>query len=274
MPLPVADSWYARTNFAQGVTRILEPHVDRLEQANIWHVKGRDRDLLIDSGMGIVPLRASFPDLFSEAREIVAVATHTHMDHIGATHEFAHRWVHAAEADDMANPSGSFISLVCADFDPAMKEAFVRAGYAPLGEYLIDALPYGGYDPRSYRLKGAAPTRLLGDGDVVDLGDRQFEVIHVPGHSPGSIALWEAATGLLFTGDLVYDGPLIYEGPDMDLETYARSIRKLMKLPIKTVHAGHDPSFGKARLEAIAADYFARWGIAAWLPRPIFSLVP
>ena len=67
-----------------------------------------------------------------------------------------------------------------------------------------------GIDSNGEMAAQAAPaTRLLWDGDMVDLGDRQFEVIHTPGHSPGGIALWEAATGVLFSGDIVYDGPLI-----------------------------------------------------------------
>ena len=73
------------------------------------------------------------------------------------------------------------------------------------------------------RRSNAAPapaTRLLGDGDVIDLGDRAFEVLHLPGHSPGSIGLWEAATGILFSGDAVYDGPLLDELDGCDIAAY------------------------------------------------------
>jgi glyoxylase-like metal-dependent hydrolase (beta-lactamase superfamily II) len=80
---PIAETWYRRLDMEHGVTRMWEPHVHPLEQANFWHIEGRDRDMLIDSGMGIVPLRDSFPDLFGK-KEILAVATHTHIDHIGA----------------------------------------------------------------------------------------------------------------------------------------------------------------------------------------------
>ena len=258
---PVAASWYSRLDLPDGVTRFWEPHVHPLEQANFWHVRGRDRDLLIDSGMGIVPVRTSFPDLF-DGRETIAVATHTHIDHIGAVHEFAHRWVHAAEARQMEHPRG-VTTLVCADISPAMAESFVAAGYPPFDELLIDALPHADYDPYAYRLQGAAPTRLLGDGDIIDLGDRKFAVMHFPGHSPGSICLWEEATGLLFTGDLIYDGPLVYEGPGMDLDVYAASLRRLKTLPIRIVHAGHDPSFGRDRLFEIVDHYLQRWNRAA-----------
>ncbi len=66
----------------------------------------------------------------------------------------------------------------------------------------------------------APPTRLLDDGDVVDCGDRSFEVLHLPGHSPGSIGLWEAASGILFSGDAVYDGPLLDELDGSDIDDY------------------------------------------------------
>jgi hypothetical protein len=176
---PIATSWYRRLDLDQGVTRFWEPHVHPLEQANFWHIRGRDRDLVVDSGMGIVPLRDSFPDLFRD-REIIALATHTHIDHIGAIHE---------EAAHMAAPSG-IVTLDCGDIPQALCESFVNAGYPPFGELLIDAFPWEGYDPATYRLRGATPTRLVTEHDVIDLGARQFELLHLPGHSAGSLCVW------------------------------------------------------------------------------------
>ena len=256
MVLPVAERWYTREEVEPGVTLIQEPHVDVLERSNLWHLRGRDRDLLIDGGMGIVPLRPAFPDLFAQ-REPVAVATHTPLDHVGAMHEFSERWVHAAEAEALAHPKPA--SLVSADMDPELRRLFVAAGYPPLGEYLIDALPHEGFDLRAYRLQPAPATRLLHEGDAVDTGDRRFTVLHLPGHSPGGIALWEESTGTLFAGDVIYDGPLLYEGRGMDVGDYARSLRRLRELPVRAVHAGHDPSFGRERLLQIIDDYLARW---------------
>ncbi len=255
-PMPIAESWYRKTDMGGGITLLIEPHVDILEQANLWHVRGRDRDLLIDSGMGIVPLRPAFPELF-EGRETIALATHTHVDHIGAIHEFEHRWVHPIEADALVHPRGG--TLISDRIDPELRRLFVAAGYPPLGPYLIHALPHAGYDPASYQLHGATPTRQIREGEVVDLGDRRFTVLLVPGHSPGSIALFEEATGILFAGDVIYDGPLLYQGRGMDVEAYRRSFDLLERLPIAIVHAGHDASFGKARLYAIIAQYRERW---------------
>ncbi len=84
-----------------------------------------------------------------------------------------------------------------------------------------------------------------------------IEVLHLPGHSPGSIGLWEAATGTLFSGDALYDGPLLDEVPGADIAAYVRTMRRLRGLPVTVVHAGHDPSFGRDRLVELCDAYLA-----------------
>ena len=90
---------------------------------------------------------------------------------------------------------------------------------------------------------------------MIDLGDRHFEVIHTPGHSPGGIALWEAATATLFSGDIVYDGPLIEDTYHSDAQDYHRSMCRLYDLPVRIVHAGHFPSYDGTRHRRIIRDW-------------------
>ena len=52
MEIATADSWYETASVGDGITHIWEPHVKEFYRCNIWHLRGRDRDLLIDSGMG------------------------------------------------------------------------------------------------------------------------------------------------------------------------------------------------------------------------------
>lgn len=132
-------------------------------------------------------------------------------------------------------------------------------------EQLLDAAPHAGFDPQSYRLRSAPLTATVRDGDRVDLGDRTFEVLHLPGHSPGSIALWEAASHTLFSGDTIYDGPLLDNLPGSSIADYERSLERIERLEVETIHAGHDPSFGRERLHEIIASQRARWrsGVAA-----------
>ena len=128
------------------------------------------------------------------------------------------------------------------------------SGYDLSARYFVDALP-AGMQLEGFAQQPAQVTRLVDDGDVVDLGDRQFEVLHLPGHSPGSIGLWEAETGTLFSGDAVYDGPLLDGLADSDIEDYCRTMERLLHLPVSVVHGGHDPSFDGPRLAEIAQAY-------------------
>ena len=93
------------------------------------------------------------------------------------------------------------------------------------------------------------------DGETIDLGDRHLTVIHTPGHSPGSIALWEAASGILFSGDAVYDGELIDDNYHSDMDAYVATMERLLEIPARIVHAGHFPSFDGARLRVLIRQY-------------------
>ncbi len=99
---------------------------------------------------------------------------------------------------------------------------------------------------------------MLADGDVIDLGDRHFTVLHTPGHSPGSIALWEEATAILFSGDAVYDGPLVDDCYHSDIDAYRATMERLLAIPARVVHGGHFPSFDGARLRALIRQYLDR----------------
>jgi glyoxylase-like metal-dependent hydrolase (beta-lactamase superfamily II) len=125
------------------------------------------------------------------------------------------------------------------------------------GDALIDALPFTGFDLEGFRITSVAPTREVDEGDVIDLGNRHFEILHLPGHSVGSIGLWEAASGTLFSGDAIYDGPLLDELPDSDIAEYVTTMRRLRELPVSVVHGGHEPSFGRSRMVEIADAYLA-----------------
>src|SRR3984957_3266741 len=235
LPCP-AEHWYATCDRGDGVTHIYEPHIDVFYRCNIWHVRGRDRSLLFDSGLGVVSLIGQLPWLGSAP--LIAIASHTHFDHIGNHHEFAERACHPDEADILAAPAP----------DRTLTTRYATAD-------MFERLPPGGFDPDTYRVMPAPATRLLDEGAVVDLGDRHFDVLHVPGHSPGSIALWESHTGLLLSGDAVYDGPLIDDAYHSNREHYSATMRRLAELPVRTVHGGHYPSFGRQRYLELIEDY-------------------
>jgi glyoxylase-like metal-dependent hydrolase (beta-lactamase superfamily II) len=233
-----ADSkdWWRIRPMGDGVTMIDEPHIHEFYRCNVWHVRGRDRDMLVDSGMGVVSLRDWVP-LVTE-KPLEAVASHTHFDHIGCHHEFPCRSCHGAEAHLLRTPT---------------RENTYADKYVT--DDIFSTLPPAPYQSALYAVKSAPATRLLWDGDIVDLGDRRFEVIHTPGHSPGGIALWEAATGILFSGDIVYDGPLIESDVPAEMVQYHASMTRLCDLPVRVVHGGHFPSYDGARHRLIVRNW-------------------
>jgi len=257
MRLQIASRWFERRVVADGLTLLREPHAHPLLRCNIWYVRGRERDLLIDTGLGVASLRYEIADLVD--KPLVALATHIHYDHVGSLHEFATRLMHPVEAPRMADYR-EFCALATRAFPSDFLAALSAMEMPVLGEALIDALPRADFEPEAFRTASATPTRIVDEGDEVDLGDRHFEVLHLPGHSQGSIGLWEARTGTLFSGDAIYDGPLLDELPDSDIEAYVRTMKRLRELPVDIVHGGHDESFGRARLIEIADAYLERRG--------------
>lgn len=232
-----ADEWYSVEKLDDDVRLISEPWITPFYRCNIWHVRGSRQDALIDSGMGVVSLREHVP-LVSE-RPLTAIASHTHFDHIGCHHEFPERIVHRDEQALLASPTRA----------NTLADPYVT-------DKIFTGLPPAPYRSSTYAVPAAPATRIVDDGDIVDLGNRRLEIIHTPGHSPGGIALWEAATGILFSGDIVYDGPLIEDTYHSDADDYVRSMQRLLSLPVRVVHGGHFGSYDGPRHRAI---------IRAWL---------
>ena len=238
---PVAELWYAVEPQDGNIIRFREIYIDPYVAGDIWLVRGSERDLAVDTGTGIVPPVPVIEVL--STKPIIAVALNCYFDHAGGWHSFAERACHPLDAATLGDPSEEN-SLV---FDYLTDEA-------------LSALPRPGYSTADYRMRGAAPTRLLEDGDVIDLGDRVLEVLHIPGRSPGGIALWEAKTGSLFTSDMLYDGPHGLAWPPDDPTAYAASLRRLCDLPVSYVHGGHYGRFDGARMTALIDEQLADLG--------------
>lgn len=237
MSLQVAEQWFELHRFSDDITLIREPHVLGGAYTNLWHVRGRDHDLLLDSGMGVLSLREHVVELTE--KPVICVASHAHFDHIGGHHEFEQRVVHEVEA----------AILTSADSHDTVLDGYRESAF--------DAIPYAGFDPSAYNITAAPPTRTVKDGDVVDLGNRHFEVIHLPGHSPGSIVLWEASTNTLISGDVVTEGKLLDELYHSSSDDYVASLERIRDLKVDVVHPGHYDGFGRVRFVELIDAYIA-----------------
>lgn len=244
--LKVLDDWFSITSFSDGVRLIQEQGIVPGYGCNIWLVEGRDQNLIIDAGSGLRSLTGEVAAI--SEKPVTAVLTHAHYDHAGGLHEFKRCLAHKAERDILEAPTRQ----------NTMIEEFVRADQ-------FVALPFAGFDVAQYRIQPSPPSGFIDEGDVIDLGDRVFRVMHVPGHSPGSIALFEEASGILFSGDALYDGELYDTYYHSDPDMMMASMERLAKLAVSVVHGGHFDSFSAARMAEIA-DAFLAGGMRGEMP--------
>ncbi len=83
----------------------------------------------------------------------------------------------------------------------------------------------------------------IAEGEHLQYGSYDFEVIHIPGHTKGSIALFDKSTGILISGDSVQkDGPIYMFGDHRDFDTYIESLKKLhhMSSDVKIILPSHN----------------------------------
>ena len=67
------------------------------------------------------------------------------------------------------------------------------------------------------------------EGDTLELGERRLEIIHLPGHTPGSIALLDVTNRILISGDPIQDGCIFMFGYYRNMEAYIRSLEHLQQ---------------------------------------------
>ena len=245
----VADHWYDTRKLTNELTLIYEPHVHPFLRCNIWHLRGRDKDLLVDTGLGVSSLKNAIADMID--KPVMALATHIHYDHVGCLHEFDERLMHSSESAAMLNYS-EFSWLRIADF-PQNYQAGLRTD--DYQDYLINARPDENYDIKNYQVTSTSITRHLDEGDVIDLGNKALTVYHLPGHSPGSIGLWDPSGSTLFSGDALYDGQLLDQLPGSNIPDYINTMKRLRELPVEAVHGGHEASFDRKRMIELIDAY-------------------
>jgi glyoxylase-like metal-dependent hydrolase (beta-lactamase superfamily II) len=86
------------------------------------------------------------------------------------------------------------------------------------------------YDYYSSKGNAGRELRALWEGDVLELGGRSLEVVLLPGHTPGSIALLDRASQRLFVGDTLSDSWIFLIGPGRNVPAFIESLRKLASL--------------------------------------------
>jgi len=254
----LAESWFRVAPLEPGVWLVGEPgHV------NSWLIRGEERSLLLDTGLGLADISAAVATVCP--REPLVVNSHVHFDHVGgndlfaetAMHELGPEWIEAGREPGQLSAYRDLVPAMMDDYERLLA-ADRGGGFFLIGpDEQMRPWPGEGIAARGWRIEPPPPTRLLADGDVIDLGDRVLRVLHTPGHAPDHICLLDERAGILWAQDQAYYGPhLVYE-PGADFGDFVASTRRLaneLRGSLRTVYTAHclRPTVPPAFLDELA----------------------
>ena len=190
-------------------------------------------NVLSNTGLGVCDLRQHLETegligAVGGDRECEVICTHVHFDHSGGAHHFEKVFIHEEDLPGLQN--GRQTETL----------NYVKPNH-------FHQSPYQGFSARSYKVPNTTCQHLR-DGDRIDLGDGEhLEIMHLPGHTKGSIAIYNPSKEELFTGDFVYEcglgSRLLDWLPTSSVEDYvdsaSRMIGWLAEKDIRTIYPGH-----------------------------------
>jgi hydroxyacylglutathione hydrolase len=200
-------------------------------------VVGDERGVIIDTGFATENIQAYAQSLTDKPVKWAA-NTHGHFDHTGGNGWFERAYMSAKALEIAKIPYPSKASL----------------------DYPLDY-----------------PVTIVGDGDRIDLGERDLEVIEIPAHAPSSIAFLDRKKRIMFTGDEVGNGVMLVwmqDEPQPTVEQHAQNMEKLLKYrkAFDFICSGHELAMGDPSLieDYLENDRRIMSGMEGepWVPHP------
>lgn len=187
----------------------------------IYFLLGKERDAIIDTGMGIGSLKEVVDSISKKER--IVIDTHGHPDHAGGNIEFPE--VYLSPLDEKVYEEMSSLEYRACDIKKIMGEN---------GENYIRSL-----------LPLKKETKQMQEGDTFPLGGRTLRAFGIAGHTRGSFVIYDDLSSTLFVGDAIsIKDTWLYLPYSTGLKTYLSSIEHFLGygLSIKTLFSGHEPN--------------------------------
>jgi glyoxylase-like metal-dependent hydrolase (beta-lactamase superfamily II) len=208
------DDWFEVTRFGPGSHQISEGR--GVLQCNSFVLSAEDETLLLDTGLGIGNLPAVVDELASG--DVSVLLSHAHWDHIGHAHSFDDVRIHESEW-----PADSILTIdSMTDEFVDRPEQFVR-GWLDSGKSFPES-----FDPERYAIRPTPDVRPIDEGETVTVGDRELELLPIPGHSPGQLAVLDRHERVCYAADVLEPGWKVYAHfAHSDVEAYRDSVARL-----------------------------------------------
>jgi glyoxylase-like metal-dependent hydrolase (beta-lactamase superfamily II) len=207
--ISISEDWFEVYEIASNLFVFCEPR--HYENTTISLAIGPQKAVLIDTGCGIGNLRKAVEEVTD--KPVVVINTHTHLDHLGSNRQF----------DEIAmfdHPLARRVAVEGVSHEIMQREI--------LAENLVTKPWPRDFNPTCFALPPFNVNRWLSDGDRLDFGGRELEVIYTPGEAVDHICLLDRADRILFCGDLLLHGPVWTHLEGGSLKDLLTSYRKLM----------------------------------------------
>jgi glyoxylase-like metal-dependent hydrolase (beta-lactamase superfamily II) len=239
-----------------GIHRLAIPTPFAVGRVNVYLIEDEPLTLVDagpNSGSSLDELQRQLEAHAHRIEDIgLVILTHQHIDHLGLVGIVAARSGADVAAIDAAVRFVENYSEEATADDEFSTHIMLRHG---IPADVVDALKAVSAAFRAWGSK-AKVSRVLHDGDTIELRDRQLEVSYRPGHSPTDTIFLDRERGLLLAADHllkhISSNPLISRTPGSDerpqsLVTYLDSLRKTREMEVELVLPGHGDAFDDHR---------------------------
>jgi len=207
--------WFEIYRIRPDIYAIYEPH--HFEESISFLITGKEKSLLFDTGVGIANIKKVTDRIIDNP--LIVLNSHAHYDHTGGNHLYKNLY-------GIDNPYAQM-------WQNGMPHEMVK-GFVNPAWFNPHHLPED-FNPEDYRIKPYKISKTVKDGHIIELGGHTLEILHLPGHSPDTIALLDEEHGQLFVGDIFYLAPLYAHLEESDFRQYHESAKKLARLAPKLI---------------------------------------
>ena len=202
---------YTVTELGEGIWRIGNSMV------YMELIVGSHHALLFDTGYGFGGLKDVVRGITD--KPVYVVNSHGHVDHACGNEQFGGAYIHELDVTLAQEHNGR-----------EMRMAELETAEVPMD-----------FDLEAYLSLGTGVLTTVGEGHCFDLGGITLQVVHLPGHTAGSIGLWSPERKLLWVGDAINCFVWLFLPEAQGLSVYIETLHKAMELPFTHMIQSHEP---------------------------------
>lgn len=224
----VNNNWFEVYKLTNNTYAIYEPY--QWQEAISYLLLGSEKALLVDTLQGVGDLKSLIDQLTN--LPVIVMNTHSHYDHVSGNYQF--ETIYGLDTPYTAENTKGHSN---ADIGGSMTM-----------DTIWKNLPTD-FDISTYESKAFEIDKFMSDGEIIDIGGREIQVVFTPGHSPDSVILIDKANRMMFTGDTFYPAPIYVYSDTTNFEDFFMTSQIMFgfKNDVDFLMPGHNETMQPAR---------------------------